>query len=485
MWTRFHVVLMITALSMTSCTLLGGSELDSATVSGNPSPEVVALEAAQAHLGRYLGRELASMEVAYGPAQWTDTSLGCPQAGFVYDERLVAGYEFELTVDGAVHELHASDDGTIVVWCGVRLPGGGQKAAAATPAEIDRPLRTAQSLLASILGVSIEAMELDSVAWRALTFPDTGLGCAEPGTPVLEVLTEGYSFLFTYQGNTYKIHTDLTGDMGVLCGESGPALGAEAAPVAEAGDDLSSIVPPAVAKARQLLAAETGVDPESLAVTDLIWREATFSSSALGCPEPGVEYVDEETRGYIFTVFGADVEIHTDLLGERGMVCTGSEPVQALEAAAASSSRSVFTSYANELLGFGVSYPIEWRIGLGDSEREIVFSPADATDALGMSVALVEGGPEAPADLLIEYQAALLATDPTAAEWGEPEASSSHGWSQLFARQIDGAAVLERTSFPGNGYLVRQWAPQSQWSAWKDLFVQMLNSLIVLQDSGG
>jgi hypothetical protein len=476
---KLRVILIITLLSMAACALLEEPGPSQPAEPVAPSPEMVALAAAQAHLEGQLGRELSGIQVAYGPGQWSDTSLGCPQDGVQYEERPVTGFQFEMTVDGQMHELHTSEDGSIVVLCR-RQAGGAEEGATALeiPAELAKPLDTARALLAVVLGVSAESLDLESVTWQQVTFPDTGLGCPEPGAAVLEVLTEGYSFLFAYQGHTYEIHTDLTGDSGVMCGET---------QAAEAGIDIPDTVQGASEKALGLLAQELDTAPEALTLEGISWEEVTFASSALGCPELGVAYLEEETRGYVFmlTHGGVSFEIHTDLTGERGAVCTKTEAELEEEAPVVPESPSVFTSYTDDSLGFGISYPIEWLVRPGENEGEVVFEPAGGSRTIGMTITRLGEVPEDVLALLSDYQVALFSADPTAVQRGEPEMIVPGGWSQLYARETEGMQVLQRATFFGTGYRLLQWAPESQWPVWDDPYIQMLNSLVVLGDSGG
>lgn len=488
MLVKCRVILIITLLSLSACAIMEKPGPSQPTEPVAPSPEMIALAAAQAHLEGYLGKELSGIQVAYGPAQWSDTSLGCPQGGIQYEERPVTGFQFEMTVDGEMHELHTSEDGSIVVLCR-RQPSGpeDQPTAAELPAELEKPLDTARTLLAVVLGISADALELENITWQRVAFPDTGLGCPEPGAAVLQVLTDGYSFLFTYQGHTYEIHTDLTGDSGVLCGEAQTAELAEGDWPAGLGADIPDTMQAASDKARQILAQELDATPESLTLEGISWEEVTFASSALGCPEPDVAYLDEEIRGYVFmlTYGGASFEVHTDLAGERGVMCsrTGAETADAAQEVP--ESPFIFTSYTDQSLGFGISYPIQWLVKPGEAEGEVVFAPAGATPAFGMIITRLSEVPEDTLAALSDYQVALFTADPTAVRTGEPEMVGPGSWSQLYAREIDGVPALERATFLGSGYRVLQWAPQSQWPAWNDPYIQMLNSLVVLEDTGG
>jgi hypothetical protein len=479
---KCRVILVITLLSLAACAIMEEPGTGQPTEPAAPSPEMIALAAAQAHLEGYLGRELSGIQVAYGPAQWSDTSLGCPQDGVQYEERAISGFQFEMTVDGEMHELHTSEDGSLVVLCGPQ-PSGAEEGTAGVerPAELQKPLDTARTLMAVVLGISADSLDLDNITWQAVTFPDTGLGCSEPGAAVLQVLTEGYSFLFTYQGHTYEIHTNLTGDSGVMCGETQAAETIEGDLSAGMEIDLPDDMRGPADKARELVAQELGATPESLTLEGISWEAVTFASSALGCPEPGVAYLEEETRGYLFVLSlgGVSFEVHTDLDGQEGVVCSRTEAEPEDDAQIVPETPSVFTSYTDSSLGFGISYPIEWLAKPAEAEAEVLFGPAGGSSAVGMTIIRLSQVPQDSVVLLSDYQVALFSSDPTAVQRGEPEIVDLDGWSQLYAREINGGQVVERATFFESGYRVVQWAPESQWPAWNDPYLQMLNSLIV------
>lgn len=48
---------------------------------------------------------------------WPDTSLGCPQPGYVYAKVIVPGYRLVFDLDGTLYHVHTNDDGTRAVIC--------------------------------------------------------------------------------------------------------------------------------------------------------------------------------------------------------------------------------------------------------------------------------------------------------------------------------------------------------------------------------
>jgi hypothetical protein len=470
-------IMVIMLFFLVACSTRGSQQANQSTEPVAADPAMVALTAAQAHLEEHLGRELEDIEVAYGSAEWVDTSLGCPQDGVQYDEMIISGFQFEMTVDGEMYELHTNTDGSIVVLCSARKeePASGD-VAAQIPVEIEKPLETAQTLLAVVLGVSLDSLELDERSWETVTFPNSGLGCPEPGAEYLETPTEGYSFSFTYQDRVYEIHTDLTGDSGIMCGETVPT---------GAGETPGAHVPGAIQKpsdkARALLAEVLGMPQDSLVLEGISWEDVTFPSSALGCPQPGTSYLDVETEGYIFMLTHAGVvyQVHTDLAGGFGVLCRGSGD---RESEASKSPDApvdmVFTSYSDETLGLGISYPLGWTVEPGQAEGEVYFGPAGNDPARGMIISDL-GSVSGEVDTwLSDYQVALYSSDPTAVQSEERQVVGPNGQSQLYSREIDGVTIMERVTFFAEGYRVLQWGSMAEWATWNDPFLQMLNSLV-------
>ncbi|HEU65152.1 MAG TPA: hypothetical protein ENN57_00615 [Chloroflexi bacterium] len=68
--------------------------------------------------------------------------------------------------------------------------------------------------LANRKGVDKEHVTV--VAVKAVNWPDTSLGCPEPGMVYAQVITPGYRILLSYGGQTYEYHSD-QGDRVVYC----------------------------------------------------------------------------------------------------------------------------------------------------------------------------------------------------------------------------------------------------------------------------
>ena len=86
---------------------------------------------------------------------------------------------------------------------GAPIPGGAEPA-----------VERAREDLADRKGIDEEQITVVSV--EAANWPDTSLGCPEPGMMYAQVITPGYRILLSYGGKTYEYHSD-RGDRVVHC----------------------------------------------------------------------------------------------------------------------------------------------------------------------------------------------------------------------------------------------------------------------------
>lgn len=149
------------------------------------------------------------------------------------------------------------------------------------------------------LGVPEATLTLEAA--EAVMWPDTSLGCPQPGMMYAEVITPGWRFVFRdSKGMEILVHTDEALQQRVLC-EPQP----QRATSTTAADQV-----------RDALAAELGVSPETL--TLLAANEVEWPDASLGCPQPGMMYAQVVTPGYQY--------LFADASGKRYDVRTGRNP---------------------------------------------------------------------------------------------------------------------------------------------------------------
>lgn len=84
-----------------------------------------------------------------------------------------------------------------------------------TPRPALGPVEAARRALAEKLGIPIE--EVTAVSSEAVYWPDTSLGCPQPGMMYAQVITPGYRITLEAQGKRYEAHTNRDGSRVVFC----------------------------------------------------------------------------------------------------------------------------------------------------------------------------------------------------------------------------------------------------------------------------
>jgi hypothetical protein len=151
---------------------------------------------------------------------------------------------------------------------------------------------------------------------NAKEWPDGSLGCPAEGSAYPQVVTPGFLLVFTdaAQSTRYEVHAGRSAAQLVLC-ENGKPVDLAAASAAAPPSQAS---PPDAAGARMAqLARAALVREQGLAEADITivavqpneWRD-----SSLGCPKPGLNYLQVITPGYLITLEaqGQRYEYHSD-----------------------------------------------------------------------------------------------------------------------------------------------------------------------------
>lgn len=199
------------------------------------------------------------------------------------------------------------------------------------PVESARPSNrlviAARQALARQLGVPENQLTLQR--GEAKDWPDGGLGCPAPGVMYVQVLVPGSLLVFSNGQQTYAVHTDSIGARMILCenGQPSDLPGASQSEPGAAGPNQPVPVPPAptgesaqldptsapmVELARQALAKELGIQVDAVKLVQL--EAVEWNDGSLGCPKPGVMYLQVITPGYrvILEAQGKQYTYHTD-----------------------------------------------------------------------------------------------------------------------------------------------------------------------------
>jgi hypothetical protein len=182
------------------------------------------------------------------------------------------------------------------------MQGGG--VSAALPSEL---IGTAQIQLALHLRASPAGLSLQSA--NAKQWPDGALGCPQDGQVYPQVVTSGFLLIFTdtAQSVQYPVHTGPTAAQMLLCQNGQPVDLSVQQVVAPAGPDARM-----GELARAALAQELGLAEADITILEA--QETEWRDSSLGCPKPGVNYLQVITPGYTISLEaqGKRYEYHSD-----------------------------------------------------------------------------------------------------------------------------------------------------------------------------
>ncbi len=185
------------------------------------------------------------------------------------------------------------------------VPGQGS-AEQLTDVERDAARRAIEALAAD-LEVEPGQVKVDTI--RAVDWPDSSLGCPEPGRAYLTVVTPGHKVSLRVDDRVYVVHESK--NRAAVC------RNAKAQGALSPGGELA--FGPQIMRAREDLARRLGVPPGD--IRPLAGTQQKFTDGSLGCPEPGKMYSQALVDGWVLTLRhgSRDYTYHTD--GERTIPC--------------------------------------------------------------------------------------------------------------------------------------------------------------------
>ncbi|MBN1656770.1 MAG: hypothetical protein JXA93_00135 [Anaerolineae bacterium] len=163
-------------------------------------------------------------------------------------------------------------------------------------------VESARADLADRLGISPSSIQVVSV--EQVDWPDTSLGCPQEGQMYAQVIVPGQRVVFEADGEQYVYHT---GDGNVILCEKEASTPSQSTPEVEIDPAATALVEQAQADLSQRLdVAMEGIAVQ--AVEAVQWRD-----SSLGCPKPGMNYLQVITPGYLIRLEakGEVYEYHT------------------------------------------------------------------------------------------------------------------------------------------------------------------------------
>lgn len=231
--------------------------------------------------------------------------------------------------------------------------GGAQLATPrATPeprptAPADQPgaelVEQARQALAAHLGIDAGMLTLKEASPQQ--WSDGSLGCPAPDMMYPQVIVPGFLISLTDRTRDYEIHTGRAKEQMVLCENKLPinlaADGQDAQPTPAARPTAASGLPGLVPTplpaegsnapfdedskrmlglAQQALAKDQGIDVADITLVNI--QPVEWNDGSLGCPQPGANYLQVITPGYLITLEaqGQRYDYHTDQRG-RAVRC--------------------------------------------------------------------------------------------------------------------------------------------------------------------
>jgi len=298
------ILLLMTSLSVAAC---GPTTTENLSPLSTPAEGQVAvpsdaqeiLNAVELDLAEQLNLDADGIQVVSVEAvEWPDASMGCPKPGMAYAQVVTPGYRIELQVEGQAYVYHTSSHS--FVRCDENRPVEQPAEELRLGPEANTLADQAQLDLSQVLGLPVNEITVLSV--EAVEWPDSSLGCPQPGMSYLQVVTPGYQILLQAQGKTYSYHADR--QRATYCGEMETKAGSQNTALNIAMSDL----------AQKLNIPLNEISTSK--VESVQWPDAS-----LGCPQPGMMYAQVVTPGYriVLSAQGQEYEYHADL--NRAILC--------------------------------------------------------------------------------------------------------------------------------------------------------------------
>ncbi len=162
--------------------------------------------------------------------------------------------------------------------------------------------------LAAELKIPKDGIVVESV--RAVDWRDSSLGCPKPGMAYMQVITPGHEVTLRAEGVVHVVHE--ANNKAFACRQAKSVAGAEAS-----GIDIT--YRKQQQQARKDLAARLNV-PEADILMGRV-SPTTWVDASLGCPEPGTQYAQVETEGWIFVLQHRGREYTYNADAQRAIPC--------------------------------------------------------------------------------------------------------------------------------------------------------------------
>jgi hypothetical protein len=168
------------------------------------------------------------------------------------------------------------------------------------------PAGLLDAILADLAGrLGVRADEIEVIRGESVVWNDGSLGCPQPGMMYTQALVAGYQVILRVGDGTFDYRASESGFF-VLCQEKlAPVASPPAQVVNEVTVPTSPTVPTPssaglqklVAEAKEDLALRLSISTEEIDLVEL--GPVVWPDGSLGCPQPGVEYVQVQQEGLL------------------------------------------------------------------------------------------------------------------------------------------------------------------------------------------
>ncbi|MCC7451475.1 MAG: hypothetical protein IT324_28965 [Anaerolineae bacterium] len=231
-----------------------------------------------------------------------------------------------------------------------------------------------------------------------------------------------------------------------------------------AQDGTGDTVNTALKQAASFLSKQIGKPITS--VENYTYSLETYPDAGLGCPEPSKTYPASPVQAYKFLISfgGITYDVRTTLDGSRSVLCNGADIKQ----------MATLAVYRSPL--FSIAYPERWSVIDRVSDIYFGLGPTPICSQPGMTVTALGAVPstKTPDKLLDEY----AQNTPNSKFETERLPIGNIGRSVLYVSPcVDGSPRAARATVfvaYGRGYRVVQFAPQSAFNQWADIYLKIL-----------
>jgi hypothetical protein len=265
-----------------------------------PSEAQVIASLVQQDLAEQLNVDTQDIRVVSIEAtEWADSSLGCPKPGMMYASVLTPGYEIVLEVEGQEYVYHTGSDNFVL--CVESTSSEEPAHQVRVEPEAVALVEQAQQDLSDRFGIALDSSTV--LAVEAVEWPDSSLGCPQPGMMYLTVVTPGYRIKLEAGGEIYEYHAD--SEQAIYCEAPQPSPQGEAQGATATEEHVVSMATADLAQQLNIPADQV----EMVRVEPVQWPD-----TSLGCPQPGMLYAQVIMPGYLIVLSaeGQEYEYHAD-----------------------------------------------------------------------------------------------------------------------------------------------------------------------------